>query len=92
MNGSVIVVVRSLTLLAAAGRVGVARVVTKNGVQDLASKASAESLSGSPVSGATQQHVQLKTTDPTDPTACVSAKSTQHWRERYLSGLVHSYT
>ena len=64
MNGSVLVVVIFLSLLAVAGAVSVARVVTKNGVQDLARKASPESLSGSPVSGATQQDVQLKTTDP----------------------------
>ena len=64
MNGSVRVVVIFLTLLAVAGTVSVARVVAKNGVQDLASKKSPECLSGSPVSGASQR-VQLKATDPT---------------------------
>ena len=83
MNGSVLVVVRSLTLLAVAGTVSVARVVTKNGVQDLASKISPESLSRSPVSGATQPHVQLKTTDPTlfqqDPPNTGMSNTCQVW-------------
>ena len=84
MNGSVLVVVILLTLLAVAGRVSVAQVVANNDVQDLAKKTSAEGgLSRSPVYGATQQHVQLKTTDPTlfqqDPPNTDMSNTCQVW-------------